>query len=83
MVDAASPETDLDELVQRTLEQLCEAEEEGFNAIVEEINSRLADLNLDEDKTFETLAAAQVFAFDTFAENASSGLTALIEEQNE
>ena len=83
MIDTASSETDLDELVQTTLQELCETEGQGWDTLVEEINSRLADLNLDEDKTFETLAASQVFAFDTFAEHASSGLTALIEEQSE
>ena len=83
VIDAASPDTDLDELVQTFLEQLCETEEQDWDALVSEINSRLQELNSDEDKTFETLAAAQVFAFDNFAEHASSGLTALIEEQNE
>ena len=83
MLDAARPETDLDELVQTNLEQLCEQEEQGWNVLVDEINSRLADLNVDEDKTFETLADSQLFAFDTFAETASSGLTTLIEEQSE
>ena len=83
MLDEASSDTDLDELVQTTLEQLCETEEQGWDTLVEEINSRLAELNLDEDKTFETLAASQVFAFDNFAEQASSGLTALIQEQSE